>query len=80
MIRKIRRIMLRVLQLVVFVLPFILGTYGLTQIYGGNVIDAAYMTCRLYGMDADLPEEINIYVEIARWMAPCNSQWSFVDY
>ncbi|MBO5087871.1 MAG: hypothetical protein J6C01_04285 [Lachnospiraceae bacterium] len=70
MIRKIRRIMLRVLQLVVFVLPFILGTYGLTQIYGGNVIDAAYMTCRLYGMDADLPEEINIYVEIARWMAP----------
>ena len=58
------------LQVVIFVLPFALGTYGLSLLNGGSVVDAAYMTCRMYGMDADLPDRINIYVEFARWMAP----------
>jgi len=70
MIKRMRKLLLRLLQVVIFVLPLVLGTIGLTQLNGGNVVDAAYMTCRLYGMDADLPEEINLYVEIARWLAP----------
>ena len=70
MINKIRKILIRVLQLTIFVLPFILGTIGLSKLNGGNIIDAAYMACRLYGMDADLPDVINGYVEVARWMAP----------
>lgn len=70
MIRKIRRIMFRVMQCFFLVLPFALGTIGLSKLNGGNIVDAAYMTCRLYGMDADLPETINGYVEAARWLAP----------
>lgn len=70
MTNKIRKILIRTVQLVIFVLPFVLGTIGLSQLNGGNVIDAAYMTCRMYGMDADLPDVINGYVEAARWLAP----------
>lgn len=70
MTNKIRKILIRTVQVVIFVLPFVLGTIGLSKLNGGNVIDAAYMTCRLYGMDADLPDEINGYVEAARWLAP----------
>lgn len=70
MISKIRKTLIRIIQILIFILPFVLGTIGLTKLNGGNIIDAAYMTCRLYGMDADLPDEINGYVEAARWLAP----------
>lgn len=70
MISKIRKILFRLVQLAIFILPFILGTIGMSLLNGGNIIDAAYTTCRMYGMDADLPEQINGYVEVARWLAP----------
>ncbi len=70
MIGKIRRMLFRVMQWVFLTLPFVLGTIGLSKLNGGNLVDAAYTTCRLYGMDADLPEVINGYVEAARWLAP----------
>ena len=70
MISKIRKMLFRLVQLIVFVLPFILGTIGMTVLNGGNVVDAAYTTCRMYGMDADLREQIIGYVEVARWLAP----------
>lgn len=68
--KKIKKGVVRLAQVAFLVLPVILGTIGFSKLNGGNVIDAAYASCRLYGMNADMPDVINGYTEAARWLAP----------
>lgn len=68
--KKQYKILIRTIQIIFILLPVLLGTIGFCRINGGNIIDAAYTSCRLYGMDADIPDGINGYVEAARWLAP----------
>lgn len=51
-------------------IPFILGTYGYTLVYGDNILGALYSALRLYGLSVDVSEnEINPFLQIARWLA-----------
>ncbi len=50
-------------------LPALIGFYGFMQVQGMTVSWALYYTFRLYGLNTDIGE-INIFIEIARWMAP----------
>ena len=59
----------RLLKYAFILLPFILGVYGFQQIEGVNTTWALYYALRLYGINTDL-DNINLYVEIARWLAP----------
>lgn len=68
--KKMRKIFIRLGQVLFLLLPVILGTIGFSRLNGGDIIGAAYTSCRLYGMDADMPDQINGYVEAARWLAP----------
>ena len=53
-----------------FFLPFLIGTYGYSLLYDGNIISAAYSAIRLYVIELDVPyDTINLYIEIARWTA-----------
>lgn len=55
---------------ILWIIPFVLGVYGYSLIYGNNLPGAAYSALRLYGLDIDVPEEqLNIYIQIARWLA-----------
>jgi len=68
--KRIQKVLVRILQILFILLPVGLGTIGFSKVNGGDVISAAYTSCRLYGMDADMPDEINGYIQAARWLAP----------
>lgn len=54
----------------ILIIPFLLGTYGYSLLYGNNLPGAMYSSLRLYSMNIDVPENtINIYIQIARWLA-----------
>ena len=68
--KKIQKILLRLVQILFILLPVVLGTIGFSKENGGDIISAAYTSCRLYGMDADMPDVINGFIQAARWLAP----------
>lgn len=57
----------RVLRFLV-VIPFIVGSIGLLML-GRTPLDAMYGALTMYGMNLNI-DEINTWVEVARWMAP----------
>lgn len=57
------------LKILAPLLPALIGFYGFMQVQGMTVSWALYYTFRLYGLNTDIGD-INIFIEIARWMAP----------
>jgi len=49
--------------------PFIIGFIGYLPLYDYDYLWAVYSAVRLYGLETDLAE-INLWVELARWLAP----------
>lgn len=76
--RKMKKGLIKLVQVIFLLLPVILGTIGFSRLNGGNIIDAAYASCRLYGMNADMPDVINGYTEAARWLAPLATASGFL--
>lgn len=68
--KRVQKVFARLIQILFILLPAGLGTIGFSRVNGGDIIGAAYTSCRLYGMDADMPDEINGFIEAARWLAP----------
>lgn len=59
----------KLLKINLIMIPGLLGFYGFIQIEELNLSWALYYTIRLYGFNSpDLV--LNIYIEIARWLAP----------
>jgi len=59
---------IRKVVVVLLPIPFLLGVTGYLML-GFPLADAVYSGIRLYGLECDA-EELNFYVEIARWLAP----------
>ena len=62
------KLMKKTVLLVLFILPFILGVIGFL-LEGEGILDSAYYSFALYAVNP-LYEEKNIFIEIARWLAP----------
>jgi len=60
---------LKMLKSLLFLTPFIIGFIGYLPLYDYDYFWSAYSAVRLYGLETDL-EEINLLVELARWLAP----------
>ncbi|MBR6401740.1 MAG: hypothetical protein IKS17_11075 [Firmicutes bacterium] len=58
----------KVMAIILFLVPFVLGTIGY-YMNGISVIDAFYGSFALYMVNPVLDEK-NIFVEVARWLAP----------
>ncbi|MCM1498693.1 MAG: RyR domain-containing protein [Clostridium sp.] len=54
---------------ILIIVPFIVGSVGFL-LMGKAPLDAMYSALNLYGMDLN-EEKINLWVELARWLAPC---------
>ena len=57
------------LRFLLLLLPFFIGFIGFLRLEGISVLWAAYYAIRLYGLNTDI-YDINLFVEIARWLAP----------
>ena len=62
-----KRIQIR--RLLIFVLPFLSGTYGLWQLEHESLWDAMFLSICMYLMNYG-DSAPNLFVEIARWSAP----------
>lgn len=52
-----------------FLVPWLLGTYGYYQVYG-NLPSSFYSAVRLYSIEMDIDEsQVNLCLQIARWLA-----------
>lgn len=69
MMKKIAKEYRRVLKIILFCLPFILGVYGYFVLADFRLADALFHAIGLYAM-SDLDTPPNLFVEIARWTAP----------
>ncbi len=59
----------RIFRFFLILTPFIIGFIGYLPLYNYDYFWSAYSAIRLYVLETDL-EEINFFVELARWLAP----------
>lgn len=66
--KDMRKKITKVIQIVLFVTPFLLGTVGF-MLSGEAVTDSAFISLCMYGMEYQDPTP-NFLVELSRWTAP----------
>ncbi len=57
-------------KMVLFVLPFFVGFYGVYMADHGDISECAYKAVQLYLMEYNIEGSTNMAIEIAKWTAP----------